>query len=389
MPPMSLTRRHFLQNSLWSLAALHLGACAHPFLRPSRQGRGKVIIPSVDSSKFSIYDWDSGELKIADHSLRFPHSATQNPRYMAEVVFFEQWSPSCSLFDLSTMSIREKFTLPEDRWFYGHGAFSPDGQLLLTTEVTASDKATEEVGYVTVRDASTLKKKYEMSSFGHRVHDVAFLNDDLIAVTTNGAGDEPSYVNFIAWKTGTLVRKVSADPSDGIFGHIYPVAEDEVFTSGTKEKKPSYAIDGAPAKHGLEATLALKRIKEHSDSLPAPMYKIKLDGTITKLWDSKIPNRFKDNFSVCTISKKDSLYASAHGGSDNVIIWKNNSIVKIIEKTIPQPFAIAVSQDGEEMIVGSPRGLVSFYSTRDYSEIPHKAFQLQVGTGPLHFLRLS
>lgn len=76
------------------------------------------------------------------------------------------------------------FRTRDDRHFYGHGVFSPDGRRLFSTE-NDYDGAT---GVIGVRDAGDGYRQIgEFSSHGIGPHDMAFLSDKRTLVIANGA----------------------------------------------------------------------------------------------------------------------------------------------------------------------------------------------------------
>jgi hypothetical protein len=75
------------------------------------------------------------------------------------------------------------FTTPDDRHFYGHGVFSPDGRHLYTTE-NDFDAAR---GMIGVYDATArFRRVGEFASHGVGPHDLAFLSHAHVLVIANG-----------------------------------------------------------------------------------------------------------------------------------------------------------------------------------------------------------
>lgn len=75
------------------------------------------------------------------------------------------------------------FTTPEDRHFYGHGAFSPDGRLHYTTENDFEAGR----GVIGIYDAvAKFRRVGEFSSFGVGPHDIALLRHSPVLAIANG-----------------------------------------------------------------------------------------------------------------------------------------------------------------------------------------------------------
>ncbi len=112
------------------------------------------------------------------------------------------------------------FHAADNRHFYGHGVFSPLGQLLYSTENDYENG----VGVIGIRNATDGYKQIgEFSSHGIGPHDMALLDDGMTLVIANGgietspdsgrqilnlAHMEPSLV-YIDRRDGTLLEKVS------------------------------------------------------------------------------------------------------------------------------------------------------------------------------------
>ena len=81
------------------------------------------------------------------------------------------------------------FTTPDDRHFYGHGAFSPDGRLLYTTENDFEAGR----GVIGIYDATfKFRRVGEFSSFGVGPHDIALLrHSPVLAIANGGLREHP------------------------------------------------------------------------------------------------------------------------------------------------------------------------------------------------------
>jgi hypothetical protein len=141
-----------------------------------------------------------------------------------EVVAFAR-RPGRFAVAFSTNSTRQPFHFfaKEDRHFYGHGIFSPNGKLLFTTENDFENG----VGVIGIRDATDDYKQIgEFSSFGIGPHDMTLLDDGITLVIANGGLEtspetgrqilnltemQPSLV-YIDRRTGTLIEKQTLPP---------------------------------------------------------------------------------------------------------------------------------------------------------------------------------
>lgn len=114
------------------------------------------------------------------------HAAAAHPQ-LAEAVAFAR-RPGTYAIVLNCVSGQEKarFTAPPGRHFYGHGAFSADGDLLFTTE-NDFDAGRGVVGIWDARNRYT--RIGEFSSGGVGPHDIKLMPDGATLVVANGGID--------------------------------------------------------------------------------------------------------------------------------------------------------------------------------------------------------
>lgn len=113
-----------------------------------------------------------------------PHGVAIDPLNPHRVVTFEKIGPGCCEIDLAEGARTREISPTDDRWFYGHGAFSADGKLLYSTE-TVNSKGR---GVIGVRDASSLDYLGEFPTHGENPHDCHLIEDGKVLVVTNGGG---------------------------------------------------------------------------------------------------------------------------------------------------------------------------------------------------------
>lgn len=99
----------------------------------------------------------------------------KRPGYLAYVVNFE------------TGQIENQFQTMTNRYFYGHGTYSNDGQYLLSSENDFENKK----GLITIRDTLTYKVLEEIESGGIGPHDLIAQSDYLI-IANGGIFEHPS-----------------------------------------------------------------------------------------------------------------------------------------------------------------------------------------------------
>jgi hypothetical protein len=111
------------------------------------------------------------------------HDLVQRPGTRECVVFARRPGTFAIAFRLDGSSAPVEFRTRTDRHFHGHGAFSPDGRLLYTSE-NDFDAAR---GVIGVRDATAGYRQIgEFASGGLEPHDICLLRDGRTLVAANG-----------------------------------------------------------------------------------------------------------------------------------------------------------------------------------------------------------
>jgi len=127
------------------------------------------------------------------------------------------------------------FEAPEDRHFYGHGVFSPDGRLLYTTENDFEAAR----GVIGIYDATARFRRIgEFASHGVGPHDLAFLSSPNVLVIANGGlREHPDIGN------GRRVLNLDAIETSLVYVDV---------TSGTRLEKHAVPAGGALSLRHLE-----------------------------------------------------------------------------------------------------------------------------------------
>jgi len=144
------------------------------FLSAAKKPDGSYVLCGLDDAGGVMF-----ELPLPARG----HAAAAHPE-LAEAVAFAR-RPGTFAIVINCISGREKarLTAPEDRHFYGHGAFSTNGELLFTTE---NDFANAR-GIVGVWDARNgYARISEFASGGTGPHDIRCLPNDQGLVVANG-----------------------------------------------------------------------------------------------------------------------------------------------------------------------------------------------------------
>lgn len=139
--------------------------------------------------------WLLGLTEDGTETFRLPlpdrgHAAAAHPERPEAVAFARRPGTFAVVIDCAEGREIARLHSPEDRHFYGHGAFTPDGTLLFTTE----NAITEGTGRLGVWDASDGYKRIgEVSTGGVGPHEVRLMPDGRrLAVANGGIETDPT-----------------------------------------------------------------------------------------------------------------------------------------------------------------------------------------------------
>ena len=116
------------------------------------------------------------------------HAAAAHPHRPEAVAFARRPGTFALVLNCVTGTVSHRLTPPEGRQFNGHGAFSPDGDLLMTSEVIADGSA----GRVGLWDARTYTRIGEWASGGIGPHDMKRLADGRLVIANGGIQTDPN-----------------------------------------------------------------------------------------------------------------------------------------------------------------------------------------------------
>ncbi|MDB5665493.1 DUF1513 domain-containing protein [Cypionkella sp.] len=116
------------------------------------------------------------------------HAAAAHPTEALAVAFARRPGTFALVLDCLTGKTRHQLTPPEGRQFNGHGAFSVDGALLMTSEVVAETSA----GRVGLWETAGFTRIGEWDSHGIGPHEIRRLADGRIVVANGGIETDPN-----------------------------------------------------------------------------------------------------------------------------------------------------------------------------------------------------
>ncbi|HBC56384.1 MAG TPA: hypothetical protein DCZ03_04390 [Gammaproteobacteria bacterium] len=185
-------------------------------------GAGQHVKPD-NSPKYSIFVLDLDEATLPATSIEinfFGHGIVPNPARPERAAVFEKKGPGACEIDLKSGKMLRNIETSNNRRFYGHGAYAPDGKYLYCTETIVEG---DYQGLIAIRDADSLEVLGEFPSHGASPHDCQLIDSGNTMVVTNGGGTlhgrAPS-VTYVDVASAQLLEKIEFDTPYINAGHL-------------------------------------------------------------------------------------------------------------------------------------------------------------------------
>lgn len=290
-----------------------------------------LIAIDLDDPKFNC---GAVETSFLGHGLAF------NPVKPERAVLFEKRGKGACEVDLRAGKVVREILTADNRQFYGHGAYSPDGKILYAAETITEGEFN---GLIVMRDAKSFKEIGEFPSYGPRPHDCQILKDSKTMIITNGGGlineKEKGSVTYVDIESQKLIKKISIDNRLFNAGHV-AVAEngDIAVVSAPRE--------GSPAKRNGGVTIGGKDKELKTADGPSNILK-KLVG---------------ETLSVC-IDDHHRIAAATTPDANRITFWDLDSGKMKHTIKVTHPRGVAMTQDKKSYIFSYDKpakiGLVS------------------------------
>ncbi len=115
------------------------------------------------------------------------HAAAAHPTRAEAVAFARRPGTFALVIDCATGETRHRLTPPDGMQFNGHGAFSADGSLLMTSEVVAETSE----GRIGLWDTARYTRLTDWPSHGIGPHEIKRLGDGRLVVANGGIQTDP------------------------------------------------------------------------------------------------------------------------------------------------------------------------------------------------------
>jgi hypothetical protein len=324
-----INRRHFvIATSALLTMGFKTATTASTTMQPDEiiLGGGKYLDLDSDQIKhvLSLVNLQDQSTKIISCNF-LPHGVHSNPANKSRMALFEKKGPGACEFDLTSRKITRYIPTHKGRHFYGHGAYTLNGETLFATETELTNMR----GVIAIRNTRDMDYLGEFPSYGLEPHECKLIDNGRTLVVTNGggtvSGQAPS-VAYIDVNNQQLIEKVELSNDAINAGHI-AVAEDG-----------SLVVVSAPRLGLGETHLGGVSIRPKGET----MQTIKKEAISQQIYGEAL--------SVVIVPGK-GIAAVTHPSSNMITLWstKNRSLIKTLQ--IESPRGIALSADNSQLLI--------------------------------------
>jgi hypothetical protein len=332
---MPLARREFLiASAAWLASGCRRATEPAPALRGPNLflggGRYRESPEAAVRYVFAAIDIDStGAVQRYLTATDFlPHGLHIHPQEPQRLALFQKKGPGACEYDLDARRVIRPIPVTGNRHFYGHGCYSADGAVLLSTEANLDNLD----GAIGIRDSRTLAYLGAFPSYGKSPHECQLIDDGRTLVVTNGGdgldGDAPC-VSYIDVASQRLLERVP--PSDARIntGH-FAVTRDH-----------RLVVVSAP-RSGLDTR------ERGGISLRTPR-----GGLQTLSEPAAITRALRGEALSVAIHEARGIVAVTHPDADLLTFWSLRERTLLQRLSLPRPRGLTLTTDQSEFIVSA------------------------------------
>ena len=223
---MQSSRREFLKATSIMLGASIL-RCGLPALAYASPVKGRRLVVGSSQSVCAIDLFEKKALQVPVGFL--PHGFAQNPLRPNRIWTIEKWGSSAAEIDVEQQEVIATLKAPNDTQFFGHGLFSPKGDVLFIVRADMRTGKGHCIGY----DATSYEPVLDYQVTPGGLHESRLLPDGTFLVASNGApviirkgvfekaeAIEKSSLVHVESKTGKILDKKFISDIEQVIGHF-------------------------------------------------------------------------------------------------------------------------------------------------------------------------
>ncbi len=299
-------------------------------------GAGRFVAPDKTTFTLNQVDLDADQTELTWFELGFfGHGVVEHPLDPRRAMVFEKKGPGACEVDLVARKVSRTLSTKKSRHFYGHGAYSRDGQLLYCTE---SDLEDDYAGVVAVRDAKTMELLGEFPSFGQSPHDCVLIDDGKVMVITNAGGElggdvRPSVV-YVDVADQSLREKITFESPRVSAGHLAISSRGDLVCVGAPR-------DGVANKSAQPGQISMRPVGGTFKTMTEP---------------SEITSRMRAETLSVAIHEPTKRVLATNPAGDIATLWDLESGTYLRHYDLPYPRGAAITLDRSAFALSYGRG---------------------------------
>ena len=294
-------------------------------------GASRLRDPSTGEERYSLdlLDLDASQPALERIPLDvFGHGLAVHPARPREAVLFEKQGRQGRQLDLVERRVVQPIAPLPGHLFYGHGAYSLDGEALFVVETCAESRE----GVVSIRDARSFAVLGAFPTYGAAPHDCRLIEGGRTLAITNGGGPIGSSsspcVTFVDVMSHKLVERHEVSGRDRNAGHL-AVGRDREF-----------AVVSAP-REGLPAATSLGGVSLRARAQPC--FPMTAPGVVV--------SRLVGEALSVTIHARSRTAVATHPDADLVTFWNLDRGALAGSLELPGPRGVAITLDERFYVV--------------------------------------
>lgn len=329
---MPVTRRQLMAASAWLVGGVWPAVTAAARSDNIIIGGGRYRRADSEQLNYvlSVVEIDQQRRQLIPMQF-LAHGIHRNPQQQNRLAIFEKKGPHACEFDLVARKIVREIPIvtkpgQAQRYFYGHGSYSLDGQTLFSTE-TELDGLN---GLIGIRNSRDLAYLGEFPTYGKEPHECKLIDGGKTLVVTNGGGASqgaPPTVTYIDINSQQLLEKIELSNAKLNTGHL------------AISDKGELVVISAPRVGLANTSLGGVSIRPEGGQLQS----------IAR--PQRVTQRMRGEALSVAIDTASGIAAVTHPDGGMITFWSiaDRSLRKVIE--LPHPRGVELTADQREFVV--------------------------------------
>jgi len=279
------------------------------------------------------------------------HACLRHPLRPATVVLFPKFGDLAVEISLGHEPELRRVAATSEAYFYGHGIFSPAGDVLFETEVMARDRR----GIISLRDPSDYRELGRFESGGVSPHDLKLSTDGrhLIVANGNKSGSAKASVTTLDIASGKILERIESPEDNATFAHLVLADSDRDLLVATTP---------------------------HEEFRPGRVYARREDGPIEVLpIPDEILSQLRGQALSLAVQPEQAICGVTYPDCDRALFWNYRERRFLGEVPLLRPTGFVLAPDGRHFLAVQRTAAVQAIDTTTLQPVEHPLSPLLAG----------